>query len=146
MDEAGDRQAVLGLVIKNAVSAGDEAPCLVDLVIAPPEHPVDRLIGHIPGDAHQVQGQLGLAPHGVHVAEGVCGGNLAEKVGIVGDGRKEVHRLHQGQLVREPVYRRVVAAVEAHQQIGVPVDLQALQQPGQHPGPHLRPAAGAPAP
>ena len=104
---------------------------------------MDRLAGHVLGYAHEVQGQLGLPAHSVHVAQGVGGRDLAEEVGIVGNGREEVHRLHQGQLVADPVYRRVVTLVKSHQQVGIAVYLDAVQQLGQHPGPHLGPAAGA---
>jgi hypothetical protein len=125
------------------VAAGNQAARLVDLVIAAPQHLVDRLRGHFLGDAHQVQRQLRLPAHGVDVAEGVGGGNLAEEVGVVGDRREKVYRLHQGQLVGDLVDRRVVALVKPHQQLGVAVDLDALQELGQHAGPYLGPAAGA---
>ena len=86
---------------------------------------------------------FGSPPHGVHVREGVGGGDLSEEIGIVGNGREKVHCLHQGQIVGHLVHRRVVALVKAHQQIGVLVDPNPVQQLGQHSRPHFGAASGA---
>ena len=40
----------------------------------------------------------GLAAHGVDVAQGVGSGDLAEHVGVVDDGREEVHGVDDGQV------------------------------------------------
>ena len=101
------------------------------------------LLRHILRHGHDVQTQLRLAAHGIHVAEGVGGGDLAEQVGVVGDGGEEVHRLYQGQLVANLIHGGVVALVEAHQQIGVVVHADALQQLRQYARAHLGAAAGA---
>ena len=143
MDEARDSETVLGLLVQDAVAPGDESPGLIDLVVSAPQELVHRLLGHVRRDGHDVQAQLRLAPHGVDIAEGVGGGDLPEEVGIVRDGREEVHRLHQSQVVCDLVDAGVVALVKAHQQPRVLADPDALQELGQHPGPHLGPAAGA---
>ena len=141
MDEARHRQAVLGLLVQNAVAAGDECSGLVDLVIAAPQQLVDSVLRHIRRNRHDVQAQLGLAAHGVHVAEGVGGSNLAEQIGVVGNGREEIHRLHQGQVLGDLIDRGVIALVKAHQQVGIAVYLDAVQQLGQNTGAHLGTAA-----
>ena len=142
VNEAGDGQTVLGFRIQNAVAAGDDGSCLIGLVIAPPQQVVNRLFGHVFRHAQQVQGQLRFAAHGVNVRQGVGGGNLPEKIGIVGNGGEEVHRLHQGQIFTDFVNGSVIAFVEAHQQVGVLMDFDVLQQLCQHAGTYLGTAAG----
>ena len=51
-----------------------------------------------------------VAPHDAET------GDLTEEVGIVHDGREEVHRFDHGHVVRHAVNTGVVAAVVAHQQ------------------------------
>ena len=104
---------------------------------------MDRLPGHLLRHAHKIQGQLWLSAHGVDVAEGVGGGDLPEQVGVVGNGREEIHRLHQGQLIGDFVDRGVVALIKPHQQIGVLVNPYSVQKLRQHPGPYLCAASGA---
>ena len=142
MHKAGDAQAVFGLIIQNAVAAGDEGTSLIDLVIAAPQQLMHRVLGHGLGDGHDVQAQLGLSTHGVHIGERIGGRDLAEGIGIVGNGREEIHRLHQGQIVADLIDGGIVTLVKAHQQIGVVMDLDALQQLGQHTGSYLGAAAG----
>ena len=143
VDEARHRQAVLRLLVQDAVAAGDEGSGLVDLVIASPQQLVDSILGHVRRDSHDVQAQLGFTAHGVHVAEGVGGRDLAEEIGVVGNRREEIHRLHQGQVLGDLVDAGVVALVKAHQQVGVLMDLDAVQQLGQDTGAHLGTTAGA---
>ena len=119
------------------------APRLVHLVVAAPQQVVDGLLRHGFGDAEKIQRQFRFAPHGVDITEGVGGGDLAEEVGVVGDGREKVHRLHQGQLVGYFIYRGVVGGIEPHQQVGVVAGADIPQQLGQHAGAHLGAAAGA---
>ncbi len=104
---------------------------------------MNRFFRHGLRHGHDIQAQLGFSAHGVHVGQGVGGRDLAKEIGVVRDRRKKVHRLHQRQLVADLVDRRVVALVKAHQQIGVAVDPDTLQQLAQNPRAHLRAAPGA---
>ena len=104
---------------------------------------MDSLLGHILGNAQQVQSQLGLAAHGIHVGQGVGSGDLAEKPGIIHHGREEVHSLDQGQVIGNLVNGSIIALVEANQQVGIIVDLQTFQQLSQHTGADLCAAAAA---
>ena len=81
--------------------------------------------------------------HGVHVGKGVGGGDLSEEIRVVRDGREEIHRLHQGQIIGDLIDTGVVALIKAHQQIRVTVDLDAIQQLGQNARAHLGAAPGA---
>ena len=67
MDEARDGQAVLGFVIEDAMTAGDEGSRLIDLLIAAPKDLMHRVLGHILRHAHDVQSQLGVTAHGVDI-------------------------------------------------------------------------------
>ncbi len=57
--------------------------------------------------------------HGVDVAQGVGGGDLAESVGIVHDGREEVDRLDQRHVGSELVNAGVVGVIETYKNIGI---------------------------
>ncbi len=60
-----------------------------------------------------------LSSHGVNVAERVGGGDLAEGVGIVHDGREKIHRLDERRLGREQIHAGVVGMIEADQNIRI---------------------------
>ena len=62
---------------------------------------------------------LGLAAHGVDVAEGVGGRDLAEDIGIVDRRGDEIGGDHDGQVFAEAVDAGVIAGVVSHQQVGV---------------------------
>ena len=79
--------------------------------------------GIFSGTHMMLSAQLRLAAHGVDVRERIGRSDLAEGVGIVRDGREEVHRLHAARARPTTlVDRGVVALVEADQQIRVAVD------------------------
>ena len=59
------------------------------------------------------------AAHGVDIAQRVGGRNLAEDVGVVDDGRKEIDRLDERQLGRELIHAGVVGCIEADQHVGI---------------------------
>ena len=67
MDQTGDAQAVLGLLVLDAVAAGDHRPGLGHLGSAPCQNISHRLHRQAGGEGQQIHGQPGLAPHGVHV-------------------------------------------------------------------------------
>lgn len=99
VDKARHRKAILWLVIQNAVPAGDERTGLVHLVVPAPQQLMHCLPGHGFRYGHDIQAQLRLAAHGIYIAEGIGGRDLAEKIGVVGNGRKKIHGLHQGQIL-----------------------------------------------
>ena len=57
--------------------------------------------------------------HGVDVAEGVGGGDLAEGVGVVHDGGEEIYGLDERQVRVELIHSGVVGVVEADQDVRV---------------------------
>ncbi len=61
----------------------------------------------------------GAATHGVDVAQGVGGGDLAECVGIVHDGGEEVDGLHQREVGSDFVNAGVIGVIKTHQNIGI---------------------------
>ena len=66
-------------------------------------------------------------PHGVDVAHRVGGGHQPVDVRVVHDGREEVHGLDDRLLVVQPVHRGVIAPIQPHQEVGVPVRAEVLQ-------------------
>ena len=113
------REAVLGFVVVHGVAADDEAVGLGGLVVAAAQHVAQHLAGQGGGEAHYVEGQQRAAAHGVDVAEGVGRGHRAEFIGVVGDGREEVHGQHQPRAVVQPVDGGVVAGGRPNQQVGM---------------------------
>src|SRR6185437_16976066 len=49
----------------------------------------------------------------------IRGGDLAKSEWIVGNGREEVDRLHEGEVIRESIHPCVVAGIETNEQIGI---------------------------
>ena len=143
VDKARDGETILRLVVENGVPTRDERACLVDLVVSAAQKRVYSLLRHVGGNGHDVQAELRLAAHCVDVGQGVCRGDLAEGIRVVGDGREKVHSLHQRQLVRDLIDRGVVTPVKADEQIRVLMDADALEQPRQHARADLCAASGA---
>src|SRR4029079_18593243 len=69
--------------------------------------------------ARQVQGRERLAAHGVEGGNRIGGGDLPGEVGIVDDGREEIARLNECNLVRETVDPRVVGCLRSDEEIRV---------------------------
>ena len=61
----------------------------------------------------------GTSAHSVDVAQGIGGGDLAKGVGIVNDGRKKIHGLHQRGVGTEQIHSGVVGMIEADQNVRV---------------------------
>ena len=60
-----------------------------------------------------------FAAHGVDVAHGVGSGDGAVRVRVVNDGREEVERQHDREVVTDAIDRGVVEPVEAEEQVRV---------------------------
>jgi hypothetical protein len=117
MDDPQDGEAVLRLVVLDAVPAHEEHARLPHLVQSAPEDlPEDCFVQSAHGEADDVQGRQGAPAHGVDVAQGVRCGDLPEGVWIVDDGREEVHRLDDRQVLPELIHPRVLAVFHAHNQ------------------------------
>ncbi|MPM46844.1 hypothetical protein SDC9_93551 [bioreactor metagenome] len=119
MHKPRNGKAVLRLLVENAVAAGDDCARFVNLVVPAREDGAHGLGRHAFRHAEQVERELGLAAHGVNVRERVGGSDLPEGERIVHDGRKEVHRLHEGECIAHAVDGSVVRAVKANEQVGV---------------------------
>ena len=119
MDQSGDAQAVLGLLVLNAVAAGDNRTGLQHLGGAAGQNIAHRLHRKAGGEGQQIHGQGGRAAHGVYVGESIGGGDLTKGIGVVHHRGEEVHRLDHGYVVTDLVDGGVVAGVITHQQVGV---------------------------
>ena len=103
---------------------------------------MNGILGHIRRDGHDIQAQLRLTTHGIHVAQGIGSCDLAKQIGVIRNGRKKIHRLHQCQLIRDFIDRCVIALIKAHQQVGIVMDPDAIQQLSQDSGTHLGTTSG----
>ena len=141
--EPRHRQPINGLRPVDGVAAGDDGPGLIGLVIPAPQQLLHHVLGHGLRQAQDVQGQLGLPAHGVHIADGVGRGDLSIQEGIVHNRREKVRGLHQGRVLVQVIHAGVVGFVVPHQQPRVRMGPEPVQQLHQGPGPHLGPASGA---
>ena len=120
MDDPGHRQAVLGLGIVDAVAAEERHGGLGRRIGTAAQDLAQDLHGQLAHrEAHQVEREEGAGPHGPDVGEGVGGGDPAEEEGVVHHRGEEVDRLDDGLLGADPVDGRVVAGLEADEDLGI---------------------------
>ena len=106
----------LGLPVVDRVPAEHERTGLLHLVHTA-AHCLAQQLQHrlVAGPRHQVEHEQGRRAHRVEIAQGVGGGDGAEAVRVVHDGREEVHRRHDRAALRCLEDRRIVAAQRGHQ-------------------------------
>ena len=113
MDESRDAQAVLWLVILTGVDARDDASGLDGFGMPTLQNGANVVFRKAVRHAQKVHRHSWLAAHGVHVAQRVRRGDLAEEIRIIHNGGEEVDRLNDGDLVGDAVHGGVVTAVVA---------------------------------
>ncbi len=100
IDEAGDGISEFGFFVADAVAADDRATCFHHFRKAAGEDLLQNLEIAVGRETYVSQGGDGTAAHGVDVAQGVGGGDLAEGVRVVHDGSEEIDGLHQRDVGR----------------------------------------------
>ncbi len=153
IDDAGDGQPVLGFPILHGMASGQHGARLMRLVRAAAQYlrqhvkrqPV-RLRVRPGRKKRDVHGAPRLAAHGVHVGKSIGGGNLSEHIGIVPDGGKDIHGLHQRPAVRHAHDGGIFIAFRSAQQTALRVfgRRQRLENTLQKLRSKLRPSAGGP--
>jgi hypothetical protein len=71
------------------------------------------------GKARDVQARQGAAPHRIDIADRVRRGDPAEGPRVVHDGRDDVHRLDERQIVTKAIDSRIVRQIEPDEQVRV---------------------------
>ncbi len=108
---------------------------------------LEEILFHQPlgGGRHDGQRQraVGGGAHRPDVAQRMDGGDLAEHVGVVDEGAKEIDRLHQRLAGRHLDHRRIVGCVEADRDAGAGRGPEPRQHARQHVGADLGAAAAA---
>jgi len=100
---AGDEKAEFGLLVDDGMAAGNGDASLGADRRRPLEETRKRIVTqslYRPGDEAQCIERL--SAHRIHVAQRICRGNAAVIVGIVDNRRKNIDRLDQRKLIREP--------------------------------------------
>jgi hypothetical protein len=121
MDNAGDGVAELDLGVADGVAADDDGAGLLkafDAALKNLFEPCQARV-FVVGIADEVESGERLASHGVDVAEGIGGGDLAIDKGLVDDRRKEVDGLNERNLIGEAVDARVVVRFGADEKVRV---------------------------
>ena len=134
IDEAGDGISELGFFVADAVAADHRALGLHHFRKAAGQDLLQHFEVAVGRETNVSQRGDGTAAHGVDVAQGVGGGDLAESVGVVHDGREEIDGLHQRGVGRDPVDAGVVGVIEADQNVGIVLAGQFAQHLVEHCG------------
>ena len=114
-----DRQTVLNIHIVDRVTANQHTAGFDDFLTAAAEDLTQHIDIPALGETDDIHGSLYFTAHGINVAEGVGGSDLAEGIGIIHHGREEVHSLNDTDIIRHFINSCIVGTVEADQQIGV---------------------------
>src|SRR5579859_2072973 len=114
MDQAGYGIAELCFFVADAVAAYYGASGFDHFGEAAGENALEDADVGLVGETDEGHRGERLPAHGVNVAERVGGGDLAEGVGVVDDGRKEVDRLYERLVGRELIHSGVVGVIEAN--------------------------------
>ena len=129
MNDSHHRKAEFGFIVFHRMPAGQDRPGLRDLVQSAGDNLVELVGGQFFGwKTDQVEAHFGFAAHGVDIADGVGGGDLAKDVGVVYRRGYEVSRHHDGQVIGEAINPGVVVGFVTHQQIGIIRLRQSRQQ------------------
>ena len=119
VDQADHHQAVNRLHRIDGVSARNgNADAAADLCAAFQNLAYGGGGQHIDRHTDQRQRHDGPPAHGIHIADGVGGGDAAEVGRVIDDGHEKIGGGNQGQVVADLVYRSVVGCAYAHQQFG----------------------------
>ena len=119
LDGAGDGVAELDLGIAHAVAADHGATGFHHLGKAAGKNLLQDIEVAFFGEADDGERAQGTSAHGVNVAQGVGGRDLAESVWVVNDGGEEIYGLDQRLGGGNFVHSGVVGCIKANQHVGV---------------------------
>ena len=101
------------------MAADDRAICFDHFRKAAGKYLLENLEITISRETYVRQGGDGTSAHGVDVAQGVSGGDLAEGVRVVNDGGEEIHGLYERGAGVDLVDASVVGVIEAYEDVWV---------------------------
>ena len=105
---AGDGQAILDFGISHRVATDDDSAGGDHAFRTPSQDPLEhRQFQLLVGKAHEVQRGYRPSARGIRIAQGIGGGDLSEHERIIHQRRKEVDRLHDVQVIAQPIDSRV---------------------------------------
>src|SRR5918994_1148924 len=120
MNSAGHGQTVFDLFIDDAVTADDDCAAFFDLIGAAFENFSQDLDVHLSfWKADEVQACLGLAAHGVDVAEGIRRRDLPEGIRVIDNRREEIDCVDDGEVRSQAKYSGVVGRLRPDQHVRV---------------------------
>src|SRR5581483_2357967 len=144
IDQAGDGQAKLRLGVLHAVPADQHRPRLRYLFRAAAQYLRQLVrIALLDGEAEDVHDRDRPAAHRVDIRERVGRRDLPVEIRVIHDGRKEVHRLNEGEVVREAIDARVIAGRQPDEQVGICGYFQVAQNLRELGRPNLAGSPGA---
>ena len=103
IDDACNRETEFHVVVADRVPARAHAAALDHGVKSPAQHIRQYLglfLGQILGEAGNAHGAPWRPSHGEDIRKRVAGSDAPERKRFVDDGRKDIHRLHQGFSLR----------------------------------------------
>ena len=116
----GDRHAEFNFFIDNAVAADDHRAAFFDFIGAAFEDLTQDLDIHFAlGEADDVHAGLGLAAHGVNIAQRVGRRDLPEDIGVIDDRREKIDRVDDRKVGAQSIHPRVVGGFGADEHVGI---------------------------
>ena len=138
VDEAGDGVAELDFFVADAVAADHGAPGFEHLAEPAGQDLLENPEIALRRETQVGQSGNGAAAHGIDVAQGIGGGDLAEGEGIVDHGGEEIHGLHERLPRADLVDAGIVGVIEAHENIRIVLPRQLSENRVEHRGAELR--------
>ena len=95
--------------------------------------PEDRYVHILKWKGYKIHSGFRDPAHGIDITQGIGSGDLPEPVGIVHDGRKEIHRLDNGEIIRDFINPGVVSAIQSYDHVRIRWEFNPAQCPVQVP-------------
>jgi hypothetical protein len=119
VDDAGDGQAVLDLLVLDRVAACERGASLLDLLEAACEHLAEQVDVERRRPPDEVECGQRLTAHREHVGQRVRRSDPTEPPRVVDDRREEVRRHDESPLCVETEHSRILEPGRAREQVGM---------------------------
>jgi len=91
------------------VPSHQKGPCLLNLIETALNNLAKNLLRHsLDWAGKYIHGQQGSASHGIDIAQGIGGRDLAETIGIIDYRRKKIQCLDQGCILIETIHSSII--------------------------------------
>ena len=117
MDHTGDRKTIFDIRILNGMTTCQDSSCLFHFFRSPGKDLSQNVEIHTLRKTDNIEGCFRRAAHGINVTQSIGRGDLSKYIGILYHRRKEIQRLYDSQIIRQPVDGRIICMVVPYQKI-----------------------------